>query len=145
MSLRTERMLTTSVNQSGHRYTHLVHDSGKGVSRSVGMLVAKAFLDAPPMDHYNSVIYKNGDKLDASITNLAWRPRWFAIDYHKQFQHPSILYSKNRVIETQTNAVYDNLLEAAVDHGVLWYDIKNSVEHGNGYVRLGGDAIFEYL
>lgn len=54
-------------------------------TRSVALLVAEAFLTQPYTEHDNSIIHIDGDRLNCHVDNLARRPRWFAIRYHKQF------------------------------------------------------------
>lgn len=143
MNVNREQMLSPSINKRGLPYVHLYDGSGGGKNRTVSTLVAKSFLDPPYLDHYDTVIHKNGDREDCRAENLAWRPRWFAIEYHQQFDRKAHLYFERRVLEATTNTIYDTITEAAAAHGVLRRDVKYTIESGNGFVPLGRGAIFE--
>lgn len=143
MNVDNGQVLAHSINQRGFSYVQLYDKPGRGKNRTVGTLVANAFLDAPYLEHYDTIIHKNGDRTDCRAENLAWRPRWFAIEYHQQFNQQPPLYFERRVLEATTNKVYDTITEAAIDHGVLRRDVKYSIEFGNGFVPLGRGAIFE--
>jgi hypothetical protein len=58
---------------------------GRQYTRSVSSLAAKAFLDPPPNEAYDSIIHLNGDRSDCRSINLMWRPRWYTVKYHKMF------------------------------------------------------------
>lgn len=145
MNVKRETILAIAINQRGQSYVNMYADTNKGLNRSVSLLVANAFLDDPELEHYDSVIHKNGDRTDCRAENLAWRPRWFAIEYHQQFRGQPPLYFERKVFETTTNTIYDTIAEAAADHGVLRRDVKYSIERGNGFVPLGKGAIFSYI
>src|SRR5690349_22885098 len=81
----SKRFLPIRVNHQGIRNINL-HRGGVDYCRSVAVLVAKAFVD-PPDRRSNTVIHLDGDRGNLQANNLAWRPRPFAIEYHKQFQN----------------------------------------------------------
>ncbi len=79
-----DRLLTQRMNHEDFMMTGLVRDH-RQYTRSVATLVAKAFLKDPPSDAYNSIIHLNGDRSDCRALNLMWRPRWYAVRYHRMF------------------------------------------------------------
>lgn len=77
------RILNQHVNPSGVAYVSLWN--GRTRSRSVALLVAKAFLEEPWSEAFDTPIHLDGNRLNNAATNLAWRPRWFAIKFVEQF------------------------------------------------------------
>ena len=112
----TERVLVRLVNPHGNVYVGLVHD-GQQFNRSVARLVAEAFL---PRHHYHAFdtpINLDGDRTHLGVTNLMWRPRWFAVKYHQQFKK---VWSENRaIVDVDSGARYRNSMYAAKTHGLL--------------------------
>jgi len=53
--------------------------------RSIAVLVANAFLPKPDMNSFDTPIHLDGDLENNHVSNLMWRPRWFAVKYHQQF------------------------------------------------------------
>ena len=87
--------------------------------RSVPVLVASGY-----GDHFNTPTHLNGDRLDCHADNLVWRPRWFAIDFHKTIiydQFPDWHDSPFEVVQTQE--VFQKPLPCAKKYGLLQMDI----------------------
>src|SRR5690348_13611375 len=81
----TGRIMAMSRNQFGIVNVGLVVGR-KQYKRSVALLVAEAFLPTWESEVFTSPIHLNGDREDCRAENLMWRPRWFAIKYHRQFR-----------------------------------------------------------
>ncbi len=122
---RTERLVTPQVNQQGVAYVSLVRDSRQQFKRSLALLVANEFI-LPPGYNYDTPINLNGDRLDCSVSNLTWRPRWFAQQYHRQFRHRSHAIL-GRVRDLDTGRVFRDGIDACVNHGLLEKDVFLSI------------------
>lgn len=116
----TERIKVPSLNQNGVAHVLLMQNL-KQFRRSVALLVAKAFLPVPKVEHFDTPINLNGDRLDNRAANLAWRPRWFAIKYHQQFfQDDPEHRGFNQPVELiQTGERFETSWDAAVKYGLL--------------------------
>lgn len=91
--------------------------------RSVAVMVANAFLDRSEVpDYFNTPIHLDGDKMNCSAGNLAWRPRWFAVKYHQQFSpwERANRYGFECPVELiDTGEVFPTSWEAAIKYGML--------------------------
>jgi len=87
-NLKTDRILALVRNQQGIAMAGLVRDRVQH-RRSVSVLVANEFLEPHRRDDFDTPINIDGDRTNNAVTNLAWRPRWFAVKYHAQWRHPS--------------------------------------------------------
>lgn len=125
---KTGRMLIPSKNQEGHLKVNLMRD-GEAHTRTVNHLVAKLFLPLPERRDFISVIHLDGDKSNCRASNLAWRPRYFAIKYHQQFGLRSYLEMRMPLVDKKTGRQYSSAQEAVVDHGLLLSDIVQSVHN----------------
>lgn len=118
-SIRKEAFLRSRLNNTGVLNVTMTVD-GKQYCRSVAVLVAKAFLESPPSKRMDTIIHFDGDRTNVHMDNLGWRPRPFAIDYHKQFTNQPY---RNRIniplrIE-ETGEVFPNSYDLAVAYGLL--------------------------
>lgn len=95
-------------------------------TRSVALLVAKAFLPEPVNPNFNTPINLDGDRTNNRVENLMWRPRWFAIKYHQQFTRDSLGY-KVPIIEIHSGEKFKNSHEAATTFGLLEKDIALAI------------------
>lgn len=111
----THRMISVRTNQQGFLMVSLVKERIQ-YTRSVAILVAKAWLDDPPNEAYNSIIHLNGDREDCHIHNLMWRPRWFAMLYHKMFEHDPYRLG---VYVVDTDEEFQTMREACVKYGLI--------------------------
>lgn len=112
----TSYILSRLVNNRGVVYVGLVRD-GEQYNRSVARLVAESFL--PPQQHntFDTPINLDGDRTHLGVTNLMWRPRWFAVKYHQQFRR--IWSESRRIVDIDTDVRYDNSMHAAMTNGLL--------------------------
>lgn len=121
----TDRILRTSENQYGVVYVGLM-DRGTQYKRSVALLVAQAFLPPPPTRFFDTPINLDGDRHNNRADNLAWRARWFAVQYNHQFKER---YSTpiNRLLRDDSGQEYRDSWQAAVKNGLLEKDVVLSV------------------
>lgn len=117
-NLERDTLVTARQNRQGIFMVNLMRDNMQ-VTRSVALLVAQAYLRPPLNAAYNSVIHRNGDRTDCSAINLMWRPRWYAIKYHKMFDLPELNVS---VTIDQTNETFGTLREACIKYGLIEQD-----------------------
>lgn len=131
---RTDRIMTNLVNQFGVVNVSLMRN-GIQHKRAVSHLVAKAFIPKPTRgdalidmyeDRFNTPINLNGDKFDNRVNNLQWRPRWFAVQYSRQFIiGPASI--KRPIYEIKTGEEFPNSWEAALTYGLLDVEILASM------------------
>lgn len=111
----------------------LLDEEGKKRTRSVALLVAKAYLAKPPNEAYNSIIHLDNDRTNCSANNLMWRPRWYALLYRRMFnEHPS----NTSVLIQETGEIFGTLREACVKYGL--YDKHTYIDMYNN------DPCFHY-
>jgi len=98
-------------------------------------LVAQAFCEIPDSD-CDTVIHLDADQNNCNAYNLAWRPRWFAWQYTRQFRK----YIPDRynipVFNVNTGQVHPSVIAAGMVDGAIWTDIYASV--------LGGREIYPH-
>lgn len=121
------RAMSLSRNQQGQIKVGLVQN-GEQHSRSVGVLVAAAFLDPPFPHHFNTVIHLDGDLSNNHADNLMWRPRWFAIKYHQQFHNGKRGYIVP-VRDVDTGERFRTSWDAALKYGLLDREIMIATEN----------------
>jgi hypothetical protein len=121
----TGRILVLTRNQRGIIIVGLMRN-GIQHKRAVALLVANAFLPPPTPSTFDTPIHLDGDLSNNNIENLMWRPRWFAIRYHKQFHTPRTGRS-NPVQETQTGQFFNDSWEAATRYGLLDKEILMAI------------------
>ena len=112
------RQLTPSVNQHGVAQVGLMH-KGVQYKRGVALLVASLYLDPHPSTAFNTPINLNGDRLYNHVDNLMWRPRWFAVKYHRQFHMDHRQGFGEPIVEVKTGEEFPTSWEAAVKYGLL--------------------------
>lgn len=119
-----------SVNQNGLVKITLYRD-GQPHTKSLALLVAKAHLwnDRDP-EIFDTPIHLDNDPSNNHVDNLAWRPRWFAVKYQKQYWNENYRFSKVRVVEVETGEVYDSIMQVCQRYGVLFIDVMNSCLQG---------------
>jgi hypothetical protein len=117
----------TAQNRS---FVKLMHQ-GRQKSRGLAFLVCEAFI---PLPNYRcdtpTPIHFNGDLRDCRVTNLAWRPRWFAQDHTRQFRFEHKIKGAilTPVIDVETRIVYDDIWDVVLEHGVLYRDVLVSIQ-----------------
>lgn len=111
-----QRFINTRSNLQGFEMVTMYDDTGHQKTRSVAHLVASAYLEEPKNPNYNSIIHLNGDRLDCRSMNLMWRPRWYALQFHKMFED---MPYRVAVYIPFLDKVYHSLREACTTHGLV--------------------------
>ena len=124
MYIPAERVKKISVNQTKVSNVMLVDEDSKQARRGVAKMVATAFLPRDPnREHFDTPIHLDGDVSNCDVRNLAWRPYWFAIKYHAQFDQPLPHNYRGPVVDMETDKVYENVRAAAMALGLLEHEI----------------------
>lgn len=111
----TGRIMRHRSNLQGISMVNIQKD-GSLYTRSVGLLVAKAFVHNMNPRHFDSIIYLNGDRGDCRALNLAWRSRPFSLRYHRMFDHDPYRLS---VRIPSTGEVFHSLRELCTTYGLI--------------------------
>lgn len=94
------------------------------LKRGLSLLVAKTFIKSPRPD-FNTPIHFDGDLTNCRVSNLAWRPRWFAINHTAQFAtNPG---NSGQVRNINTGVVYGDVWDVVVAFGLLYTDVVKSI------------------
>jgi NUMOD4 motif len=124
---KTGRIMRLESNQSHVVMVGLMGDDGIQYRRSVPLLVAKAFLPQE-LEAFDTPICLDGDRENNALSNLAWRPRWFAIQYNRQFTVDRWFEPINRpIMDIGTGEVLPNSLEVCKRFGLLERDLVLSI------------------
>lgn len=118
----------TSTNQNGIVKITLYIDGKELATRSVAVLVAEAFCDGQN-DLFNTPIHLDGDRDNCRASNLMWRPRWFAVQYHRQFYSDEFHRMDVPIQEITTGRRYSSVKEACIDLGLYYNDVYRSYVH----------------
>lgn len=113
----TGRNLTLMINQRGIVNVGLTRSRVQH-RRAVSVLVADAFVPRPIRETFDTPINLNGDRFNNTVSNLLWRPRWFAIKYFQQFKN-NVRGFLVPVEETNTGEQFPTSWEAALKYGLL--------------------------
>lgn len=125
VNLRTQNSVIPSRNQMGHAKITLVKDRVP-TTRSVAVIVANAFLGPPNPPHFDTPIHLDGQLMNCAADNLMWRPRWFAIRYHKQFRVERFYEYDVHIEDIETGEVYDSVKDVCITHGLHYMDVIRS-------------------
>jgi NUMOD4 motif len=129
----TGRIMTRLSNQRGIPNVGLTRDRVL-YKRSVTVLVAEAFLAKPEIESevdverepFDTPINLDGDRFNNHVSNLMWRPLWFARKYFQQFNNTKIWL--NREIERiETGEIFKNSWHAATTLGLIDYEILMAI------------------
>lgn len=130
---------------NGNRVEHVgLYLGGIRSNKAVGLLVAKAFLESPPNDNYNTVTHRDGNPKNNSYENLEWRPKWFTVKYHKEIHNNALLYPKTPVIEETTGKRFLTGKDASMYFCLLESQIHRSCEDGSSPMLSDG-KVFSYI
>lgn len=120
---RTGLILSVSQTANGNPYVGLTKDRIQ-IRRGLALLIANTFLPRP-QEHFDTPIHVDGDLMNCRAANLAWRPRWFAQRYTRQFKLD--LYNPNSVRNIDTGDTYDDIWTVVTQYGVLYNDVVSSI------------------
>lgn len=125
---KTDKMLATSRTSNGHLKINLTSGDGRYGTRSVARIVADTFLGPPPNERFDTIIHLNGDLSDCRAANLMWRPRWYAIKFHKQFSFESFntgYKNKESIVDIDTGKTYGSIYEVCTTEGLYYFDVQD--------------------
>lgn len=125
---RSGRVIAQSKNNTGFMKVAINDFRGDRRTVEVTRLVAFNFVQgySPQND---TPIHLDGNREHTFADNLAWRPRWFAVLFHKQFHDPRY-HIDAPILEPNLKRVFPNSLEAAKALGVLEQHIMLSTVNG---------------
>lgn len=121
-----DHIMTLTLNQMGIVQVGLTFERTY-YKRAVAPLVAHAFIPRP-YGPFDTPINLDGDRTNNYVENLTWRPRWFAVKYHRQFKEPFIYLMTHPIIDTKTGEIYPSGIDACIRGGLLANDLKHSIE-----------------
>jgi hypothetical protein len=139
-NIKKDVEMVLSRNQDG---TLTVGLSREGLQRrrSVKVIVAELFVDGQS-DLFDTVIHLDGDDTNIFAHNLAWRPRWFAWKYRKQFDNiPGWAYT-GPVVDRVNGQSFGSIIDAACNTGSLLDDIRASLSTGKAVFPT--DGVYSY-
>lgn len=118
----TGRTLSVVPNSRGIAIVGLMKN-GVQHKRSLARLVADHFLDIYPLPAFDTPIHLDGNRFNCDVTNLAWRPLWFARAYHDQFARPVSEYGNAPIACRDTGENFPTVREPAMQYGLLEAEI----------------------
>lgn len=122
---QTGRWMRPSMNQFGVVRVTIIDGDGVQHQKSLALIVAKAWVPIPSNPSFNTPINLDGNRWNCAAWNLEWRPRWFALQYHKQFEHPPEY--PHPLQDLGTGKVYENSRVVAMSHGLLEKDLLAAI------------------
>lgn len=127
LNKNTGKKVAISYNKQNVAKVALINDNGRH-TRSVAVLVANIFVHGQN-DIFDTVIHLDGDLRNCEATNLMWRPRWFAYQYHRQFTYHkelclNVLGQAGPIIEKKTNTMFSNVYEVCISYGLLIQEVN---------------------
>lgn len=140
----TDRIMSITPIQTDMMTVGLMKD-GRQYRRSVGGMVARAFLEAPPRDDFTTPIHLDGDRQNCRADNLMWRPRWFAITYHLERKRPPFPDWDQDIRLMDNLELFESPAEAATKYGLLERDIHRSLVNGAQVFPWGFVFAFEEI
>lgn len=119
------RTLMFTPNQYGVVCVGLMRGS-KQHNRSVPLLVARAFLPITNVA-FDTPINLDGNRFNNNVDNLMWRPRWFAVQYNRQFHKPYEYPINKTIQDLNTEIQHCNSFSCAQAYGLLEKDVVLSI------------------
>lgn len=126
-NIKTGMPRRTSINQQGIVKISL-YQGRELITRSVAVMVAEAFVEGQS-SFFNTPIHLDGDRLNCRAENLMWRPRWFAVQYHRQFNSEEFYRMDVHIVHLQTGKEYHSVKDACMDLGLYYNDVYRSYVH----------------
>lgn len=133
----TNRLITPRQNQQHVSMVTMGRD-GRQLTRSVALLVARAFLP-DPQDNFDTPtpINLDGDRGNNHVDNLAWRPRWFAIEYHKQFTQVNQAWLDMPIELITTDEFFKHTIDCCIKYGLLVRRVVLAAHNGGAVYPHG--------
>jgi hypothetical protein len=110
-------------------------------TKLVARLVAEAFIQRD-REYFDTPINLDGDRTNNRADNLMWRPRWFAIKYHQQFEHDQFHDAHPNLEIVNTGERFRNLKDPSIKYGLLYLDIIKSAINEDPIFPTGQQFIF---
>lgn len=128
VDLRTDKIKRLTPNFQGILKVNMEND-GVWTTRSVAILAAKAFVFCD-RDNFDTLIHLDGNKLNCHVDNLAWRPRWFSVKYHRQFLDETFNKFRGLIALPKTDEIFTGFKTPVTKYGLLWTSIRKSCIEG---------------
>lgn len=119
------RLLKPKVNQYGVAFVGMQRDRMK-YQRGLARIVAQCFLPATN-EFFDTPINLDGDRMNCAADNLAWRPRWFAVLYNRQFQHQYENPIMQEIVDLDSGDRYPDSFSVCPVFGLLERDVVLSI------------------
>lgn len=123
-------------NQHGYSFVSLYQGSRR-LSRQVSVLVAETFIrDMYPLE-WDTLIHRDGDLDNCKASNLAYRPRSYAIRYNRAIRtvDRSKWYLEHTAIDWDgTELHFDNVVDSATHFGILMEEVLKALDTGESPV-----------
>lgn len=126
-NIKTGMPRKTSINQNGIVKISM-YQGRELITRSVAVMVAEAFCEGRT-EFFNTPIHLDGDRENCRADNLMWRPRWFAVQYHRQFESPEFHASNVHIRELDSGREYYSVKECCMALGLYYNDVYRSYVH----------------
>lgn len=123
-------------NQHGYKFVSLYQGSRR-MSRQVSVLVAETFIRGMYPLEWNTLIYLDGDLDNCKASNLAYRPRSYALRYNRAIR--TVDRSKWHLEHTAIDwdgveLRFDNVADSAAHFGILIEDVLKALDTGESPV-----------
>ena len=123
-------------NQHGYNFVTLYQGSRR-VSRQVSVLVAETFIRGMYPLEWKTLIYLDGDLDNCKASNLAYRPRSYALRYNHAIR--TVDRSKWKLEHTAIDwdgveLRFDNVVDSAMHFGILIEDVLKALDTGESPV-----------
>jgi hypothetical protein len=118
-------VLTVYENQNRRPFVKISRD-GMQLTRNVAKLVCESFLPQPANPSFTTPIHFDGNLTNCTVDNLAWRPRWFALDHTEQFRRDLPDYP-DPVRELRTEEIFENSWAAVLRYGLLYMELIKAI------------------
>lgn len=130
------RLMKTSRTKSGHVKITLRSDwDNTRYTRSVALLVGKAFVENPRPLFFNAVMLLDNNLSNVRADNIVWRPAWYVWKYSRQFKEEQPRHYHNLPVRNDlTGEVYPSIIAAGTAEHQLFEDIWKSTYDGIAYI-----------
>lgn len=102
----------------------------ESLTRAVKNIVATAFVPRYNNPRFDTPIHIDNDQENCRADNLDWRPRWFAVQYSRQFSQGYKNFESNPIVDMETGDQYENVKAACLKHGLLGSYVVKSIHEG---------------
>lgn len=123
-------------NQHGYNFVTL-YQGPRRLSRQVSVLVAETFLRGMYPLEWKTLIYLDGDLDNCKASNLAYRPRPYALRYNRAIRtvDRSQWHLEHTAIDWNgVELHFDNVVDSAAHFGILTEDVLKALDTGGSPV-----------